>query len=89
MWFHVDAAYARRASECPEFRPYIDGVEENDSFNMNAHKWFVTNFDCSALWVKVYHLYLLACSNDKIPSSLRYAFCFYIGQRSDICTLSF
>jgi hypothetical protein len=20
---------------------------------MNAHKWFLTNFDCSALWVKV------------------------------------
>ncbi|XP_038995498.1 phenylacetaldehyde synthase isoform X1 [Hibiscus syriacus] len=52
MWFHVDAAYAGSACVCPEFRHYMDGVEEADSFNMNAHKWFLTNFDCSALWVK-------------------------------------
>jgi len=53
IWFHVDAAYAGSACICPEYRCYIDGVEEADSFNMNAHKWFLTNFDCSALWVKV------------------------------------
>ncbi|KAL1830423.1 hypothetical protein ACET3Z_000074 [Daucus carota] len=52
IWLHVDAAYAGSACVCPEFRHYIDGVEEADSFNMNAHKWFLTNFDCSALWVK-------------------------------------
>ncbi|KAK1265795.1 Tyrosine decarboxylase 1 [Acorus gramineus] len=52
MWFHVDAAYAGSACICPEYRHYINGVEEADSFNMNAHKWFLTNFDCSALWVK-------------------------------------
>ncbi|KAJ7977162.1 Tyrosine decarboxylase [Quillaja saponaria] len=52
MWFHVDAAYAGSACICPEYRHYIDGVEEADSFNMNAHKWFLTNFDCSVLWVK-------------------------------------
>ncbi|CAI0385954.1 unnamed protein product [Linum tenue] len=52
MWFHVDAAYAGSACICPEYRKYLDGVEEADSFNMNAHKWFLTNFDCSTLWVK-------------------------------------
>ncbi|XP_058207624.1 phenylacetaldehyde synthase [Rhododendron vialii] len=52
MWFHVDAAYAGSACICPEYRHYIDGIEEADSFNTNAHKWFLTNFDCSALWVK-------------------------------------
>ncbi|KAL5859976.1 hypothetical protein ACOSQ3_001270 [Xanthoceras sorbifolium] len=52
MWFHVDAAYAGSACICPEYRQYLNGVEEADSFNMNAHKWFLTNFDCSALWVK-------------------------------------
>lgn len=57
MWFHVDAAYAGSACICPEFRHYIDGVEEADSFNMNAHKWFLTNFDCSALWIKVCHFF--------------------------------
>ncbi|KAJ8747188.1 hypothetical protein K2173_010021 [Erythroxylum novogranatense] len=53
IWFHVDAAYAGSACICPEYRHYLDGVEEADSFNMNAHKWLLTNFDCSALWVKV------------------------------------
>ncbi|KAL7113207.1 hypothetical protein ACP275_04G048000 [Erythranthe tilingii] len=52
LWFHVDAAYAGSACICPEFRHFIDGVELANSFNMNAHKWFLTNFDCSALWVK-------------------------------------
>lgn len=52
MWFHVDAAYAGSACICPEYRHYIDGVEDADSFNFNAHKWFLTNFDCSVLWVK-------------------------------------
>jgi tyrosine decarboxylase len=49
----VDAAYAGSACICPEYRHFIDGVEEADSFNMNGHKWFLTNFDCSLLWVKV------------------------------------
>ncbi|ONK70101.1 uncharacterized protein A4U43_C05F30270 [Asparagus officinalis] len=52
MWFHVDAAYAGSACICPEYNHHLDGVEEADSFGMNAHKWFLTNFDCSALWVK-------------------------------------
>ncbi|URD79382.1 Pyridoxal-dependent decarboxylase conserved domain [Musa troglodytarum] len=52
MWFHIDAAYAGSACICPEYRHYIDGVEEADSFGMNAHKWFLTNFDCSVLWVQ-------------------------------------
>ncbi|XP_068656100.1 tyrosine decarboxylase 2 [Aristolochia californica] len=52
IWLHVDAAYAGSACICPEYRHYIDGVEDADSFNMNAHKWFLTNFDCSTLWVK-------------------------------------
>lgn len=52
LWFHIDAAYAGSACVCPEYRHYLDGVETADSFNMNAHKWFLTNFDCSVLWVK-------------------------------------
>ncbi|KAJ0265502.1 hypothetical protein HA466_0017770 [Hirschfeldia incana] len=52
MWFHVDAAYAGNACICPEYRKYIDGVETADSFNMNAYKGLLTNFDCSLLWVK-------------------------------------
>ncbi|XP_062103256.1 calcium-dependent protein kinase 1-like [Humulus lupulus] len=55
MWFHVDAAYAGSACICPEYCHYNDGVEEADSFNMNAHKWLLTNFDCSSLWIKAQH----------------------------------
>lgn len=55
MWFHVDAAYAGSACICPEYRYHIDGVEEADSFCVNAHKWFLTNFDCSVLWLQVCH----------------------------------
>ncbi|GAA0166544.1 decarboxylase [Lithospermum erythrorhizon] len=46
LWFHIDAAYAGSACICPEFRHYINGVEDADSFNINAHKWLLTNFDC-------------------------------------------
>ena len=51
-WMHVDAAYAGSACMCPEFRHYLDGVELADSFNFNAHKWMMTNFDASLLFVK-------------------------------------
>lgn len=52
IWFHIDAAYAGSAGICPEFRQHLDGVELADSFSMNPHKWFLTNMDCSCLWVK-------------------------------------
>ncbi|XP_027339554.1 tyrosine/DOPA decarboxylase 2-like [Abrus precatorius] len=52
MWVHVDAAYAGSACICPEFRHLIDGVEDANSFSLNAHKWFLTNIDCCCLWVK-------------------------------------
>nr|P54770.2 RecName: Full=Tyrosine/DOPA decarboxylase 3; Includes: RecName: Full=DOPA decarboxylase; Short=DDC; Includes: RecName: Full=Tyrosine decarboxylase [Papaver somniferum]AAC61840.1 tyrosine/dopa decarboxylase [Papaver somniferum] len=52
MWVHIDAAYAGSACICPEFRHFIDGVEEADSFSLNAHKWFFTTLDCCCLWVK-------------------------------------
>lgn len=64
IWFHVDAAYAGSACICPEYRQYIDGVETADSFNMNAHKWFLTNFDCSLLWVKDQDSLTLALSTN-------------------------
>ena len=50
IWLHIDAAYAGSSFICPEFRPYLDGVEFSDSFNFNPHKWMLINFDCSALW---------------------------------------
>ncbi len=52
-WVHVDAAYAGAAAVCEELRgPLMDGVEGADSFVFNPHKWLLTTFDCSTLWVR-------------------------------------
>lgn len=59
MWFHVDGAYAGNACICPEYRQFLNGIEKADSFDMNPHKWLLTNFDCSTLWVKVRESYLV------------------------------
>lgn len=52
MWLHIDAAYAGAAFVCPEFRYLMSGVQYADSFNVNAHKWLLTNSDASMLWLK-------------------------------------
>jgi len=52
LWLHVDAAYAGTAAVCPENRWILDGAERMDSFVFNPHKWMLTNFDCSAYFVK-------------------------------------
>lgn len=50
-WLHVDAAHAGAACICPEFRPWLAGVEHADSFCFNPHKWLLTNFDCDCFYV--------------------------------------
>ncbi|MDV6011458.1 pyridoxal-dependent decarboxylase [Haloechinothrix sp. LS1_15] len=50
-WLHVDAAYAGVAAVCEELRWINDGVEYADSYVTDPHKWLLTNFDCSVLWV--------------------------------------
>lgn len=52
LYLHVDAAYAGTAAILPEKKWILDGVEYADSFNFNPHKWMLTNFDCSAHFVK-------------------------------------
>jgi aromatic-L-amino-acid decarboxylase len=52
VYLHVDAAYAGTAAILPEKKWILDGVEYVDSFNFNPHKWMLTNFDCSAHFVK-------------------------------------
>jgi aromatic-L-amino-acid decarboxylase len=51
-WVHVDAAWAGVAALCPEHRGLLDGVERADSFCTDAHKWLLTAFDASMLWVR-------------------------------------
>jgi aromatic-L-amino-acid decarboxylase len=52
VWLHVDAALAGTAALLPEMRWIHDGLELADSYVMNPHKWMLTNFDCSAFWVR-------------------------------------
>ena len=47
----MDAAYAGVTAMLPEMRGHFAGIELVDSFNTNAHKWLLTNMDCSCLWV--------------------------------------
>jgi len=52
VWLHVDAAFAGTAAILPEKRDMLKGSEFMDSFVFNPHKWMLTNFDCSAYFVR-------------------------------------
>ena len=52
IWFHVDGAYAGNSFILPEMRHFKNGLEYADSFNTNPNKLLLTNFDCSAMWVR-------------------------------------
>jgi len=55
LWLHVDAAYAGAAFLLPEYQHYLQGIAMADSFVFNAHKWMLTNFDCSCYFVRDVH----------------------------------
>jgi aromatic-L-amino-acid decarboxylase len=52
LYLHVDAAWAGSALLLGEYRSLIEGAEDIDSFVFNPHKWLLTNFDCSAHFVR-------------------------------------
>ncbi len=52
IWLHVDAAFAGTAALLEEKRDLLSGAEYLDSFVFNPHKWMLTNFDCSAYFVR-------------------------------------
>ena len=51
IWLHVDAAMAGSTSICPEYQFINDGIEYADSYCFNPHKFLLTNFDCSCLYI--------------------------------------
>ncbi|EWC46313.1 hypothetical protein DRE_04484 [Drechslerella stenobrocha 248] len=53
IWTHVDAAYAGAALILPEYQ-HIPLLFPSfaDSFDFNMHKWLLTNFDCSCMYVR-------------------------------------
>jgi aromatic-L-amino-acid/L-tryptophan decarboxylase len=52
IWVHVDGAYAGAALICPEYHHLTTAFKHFHSFDMNMHKWLLTNFDASCLYVK-------------------------------------
>jgi aromatic-L-amino-acid decarboxylase len=52
IWVHVDAAYAGAALVCPEYQHLTASFEHFHSFDMNMHKWLLTNFDASCLYIR-------------------------------------
>ncbi|EFX03049.1 aromatic-l-amino-acid decarboxylase [Grosmannia clavigera kw1407] len=59
VWVHVDAAYAGSALVLPDqqaaFAPAAAGTDilrRFHSFNFNMHKWLLTNFDASCVFVR-------------------------------------
>ena len=45
LWVHVDAAYAGSALVCEGYQHLTEDFDAFDSFDMNMHKWLLTNFD--------------------------------------------
>ena len=52
LWLHIDAAYAGAALVCEEYQHLTAPFSSFDSFNMNMHKWLLTAFDASCLFIK-------------------------------------
>ncbi|KAJ4156937.1 hypothetical protein NW754_008577 [Fusarium falciforme] len=52
IWVHVDAAYAGTALLLDENKHLAKTFSSFHSFSFNPHKWMLTTFDCSAVWVR-------------------------------------
>lgn len=49
LWLHVDGAYCGSVIFSKKYKHLINGVEQADSFNFNAHKMIGTPLTCSVL----------------------------------------
>ena len=52
VWVHVDAAYAGASLVLDDYAHIAEHFVAVDSFDMNMHKWLLTNFDASCLYVR-------------------------------------
>lgn len=52
IWLHVDGAYGGSVLLSDKYRHLVDGVEQVDSFTLNAHKMLGTPLSCSLIVVK-------------------------------------
>lgn len=66
----VDAAWAGSALILPEHRTMLNGIDYVDAIIVNPHKWLLTNFDCSVLFMRDTEALLKTFSI--LPSYLRH-----------------
>ncbi|HBE71410.1 MAG TPA: aspartate aminotransferase family protein [Planctomycetaceae bacterium] len=66
----VDAAWAGSALILPEYRALLSGIDFVDAIIVNPHKWLLTNFDCSVLYMRDTEALLKTFSI--LPSYLRH-----------------
>ncbi|RKF63983.1 Tyrosine decarboxylase 1 [Golovinomyces cichoracearum] len=52
IWVHVDAAHAGSALICPEYHHHTAHFASFHSFNFNMHKWLLTAYDTSCLYLR-------------------------------------
>ncbi|TQS38360.1 hypothetical protein Golomagni_01135 [Golovinomyces magnicellulatus] len=52
IWVHVDAAHAGSALVCPEYHHHTAHLASFHSFDFNMHKWLLTNYDASCLFLR-------------------------------------
>ncbi len=52
LWLHVDGAYCGSVIFSDKYKHLVDGIEESDSFNYNAHKMLGTPLTCSVIITK-------------------------------------
>ncbi len=56
-WVHVDGAFGMWAAAAPRLAHLVDGIEEADSWAVDAHKWLNTPYDGGVAFVRdVRHL---------------------------------
>lgn len=52
LWLHVDGAYCGAVIFSDEYKRLVKGVEQSDSFSVNAHKMLGTPLSCSIVVAK-------------------------------------
>ena len=62
VWVHIDAAYAGAALVCEEYQHLTEHLGAFHSFNMNMHKWLLTNFDARYLLISICNTYINAAN---------------------------